>query len=179
MLRTRRARAWSESQSHHDTRIAVSGDRAIRCSTPLCFESILNRALLQRRVDGARSTARYRPRRLQTPVAVAEMHRRGATEPCRADPRLDFNGLVNWQEDCMPQISERTVAAVGISLSLSSHFWKHVRAARYGSLLSRLREKSIKTTSVQSLSRFGTRCGWTAGPLSSSVLARIEWGRAG
>jgi len=107
------------------------------------------------------------------------MNRRGGAEPCRAGLLLDSNGFTNWHQDCKPQTSDWTFVAMGDSPRPGSQLVQDIRAARSSAQLSRLREKSIKTTTVRSLPGFGTRCGQSAGRVFSSVGPRIEWGRTG
>lgn len=96
--------------------------------------------------------------------AVAEMNRRGGAGPSRGAARLDFNGFTNWQEDCTSQICKRTVAAMRHKPSNGNQSGQVIRPALVGSRLSWPGEKSIKTTSAQSLLRFGTCSIWSSGP---------------
>jgi len=84
---------------------------------------------------------------------------------------LDSLGLRTGEKIALQHASERTVAAVEISLSdVATSGNTSGYPVRFAVVAAPGRE--YKDYGVQSLPRFGTRCGWTARPLFSSVLAR-------
>lgn len=80
---------------------------------------------------------------------MAEMHRRGGAEPCRAGRSLDSNPFTNWHEDCTARISGRAPTAMRDNWNTSPALREDVSTTGSAPRLSLLLEESINTTAGQ------------------------------